>query len=145
MYMNIPWTYHPWILGHGVEVHVYKWKVIYSGVWCVSMDIPWMSQLLCHPRILGHGVEVHVYKWKVIYSGVWCVSMDIPWMSQLLCHPWILGHGVEVYMVCVHGHSLDVPVTVSSTDTRTWGGITLYSVCPWTFPGHHCNSGICGY
>ena len=26
----------------------------------VSMDIPWMSQLLCHPRILGHRGMVHV-------------------------------------------------------------------------------------
>ena len=32
-----------------------------GGIWCVCMDIPWMSQLLRHPRILGHGVEVHVY------------------------------------------------------------------------------------
>ena len=55
-------------------------------------------------------------------------------MSQLLWLPWILGHGVEVYMVCVHGHSLDVPVTVASMDTRTWGG-GIYGVCPWTFPG----------
>ena len=39
-------------------------------------------------------------------------------------------------MVCVHGHSLDVPVTVPSTDTRTWGGGTCIRCVsmdiPWT-------------
>ena len=36
--------------------------------------------------------------------------------------------------VCVHGRSLDVPVTVPSTDTRTWGGgIGCVSTdIPWT-------------
>ena len=74
-----------------------------GGMVCPFMDIPWTSQLLCHPQILGHGV-------------------DVPWMSQLLCHPRILGHGVVVYSASVHGRSMDVPVTVPSTDTRTWGG-----------------------
>ena len=46
------------------------------------------------------------------------VSTDVPWMSQLLCHPRILGHRGMVH-VRVHGHSMDVPVTVPSTDTRT--------------------------
>ena len=32
------------------------------------------------------------------------------------------GGGIYIIMVCVHGHSLDVPVTMPSTDTRTWGG-----------------------
>ena len=37
----------------------------------------------------------------------------------------------------VHGHSLDVPVTVPSTDTRTWGGDIGCSSTdtPWTWGG----------
>ena len=55
-------------------------------------------------------------------GGIVCLFMDVPWTSQLLCHSQILGHGVVVYSVSVHGCSMDVPVTVPSTDTRTWGG-----------------------
>ena len=29
-----------------------------GGIVCLSMDVPWTSQLLCHPQILGHGVVV---------------------------------------------------------------------------------------
>ena len=46
------------------------------------------------------------------------VSTDVPWTSQLLCHPRILGHKGMVH-ACVHGRSMDVPVTVPSADTRT--------------------------
>ena len=55
----------------------------------------------CHSQIRGRGVEA--------WSGC-------PWaFSGRPYHPWILGHaGVGVY-----GHSLDVPVTVPSTNTGT--------------------------
>ena len=76
---------------------------------CLSTDIPWTSQLLCHPQILGHGVEAwgvrpRTFPGRPSYCAIHRYQ-EMGWR-----------HGVFV-----HRHSVDVPVTVPSTDTRISG------------------------
>ena len=144
---------------------------------CLSIDIPWTSQLRCHPWILEHGMEVQcrvsvhgssmdvpvtvpsvdtrtwdegteqsvcpqTFHGRPSYCAICgyqdmgqrcrveCLSIAIPWTSQLLCNLWILGQGVEVQSrVSVHRHSMDVPVTVLSAKTGTWGGVINCRMC----------------
>lgn len=47
---------------------------------CVSMDIPWICQLLCYSWILGHEVETWSgYPWILLdsYIHIHAAAMDI--------------------------------------------------------------------